>query len=237
MSLLLVSRRRVWIAARHDAEEERLLEEDLVCTKAQTNSLRSRRQQQEQQGRKRQDPVTGGVPRHRPSTMSPHSTPPLYPLLSLSLPHTHVFRAPVIPPYLCLCLYLSSRASIHLSMYPYVYNTTCATLASSPLKNKLRNTTTKAYSNYVKDAERERERLQQQQEQEPDCFHKEEDEAVFCSSGGGGGVCFDKKKRGVFFSFPSSTKTTAANLLAAAAADGVGVCVCVCAFLESGAGN
>jgi hypothetical protein len=42
----------------------------------------------------------------------------------------------------------------------------------------------KSFSNYVKDAERERERSQQQQGKEPDCFHKEEDEAFFCSPGG-----------------------------------------------------
>ncbi len=163
-------------------------------------------------------PATAPAPCH-------HIQPRPYILSSLFLSLTHMHLEPCNPP-------LSLSLSIFSRVYPSIYVSVCVQYNMCyscffSTQEQVAQYDNKSFSNYVKDAQRKRERLQKQQGQEPDCFHKEEDEAVFCSPEGGGGVCFDKMKRGFVF-FPSSTKTTATTLLAAASGDGVGVCVCVC---------
>jgi hypothetical protein len=124
-------------------------------------------------------PATAPAPCH-------HIQPHPYILSSLFLSLTHRYLEPSNPP---LSHSLSLSLSIFSNVYPSIYVSVCVQYNMCyscffSTQEQAAQYDNKSFSNYVKDAERERERSQQQQGKEPDCFHKEEDEAFFCSPGG-----------------------------------------------------
>ncbi len=105
-------------------------------------------------------PATAPAPCH-------HIQPHPYILSSLFLSLTHMYLEPCNPPF-SLSLSLSLSLSIFSRVYPSIYVSICVQYNMCyscffSTQEQAAQYDNKSFSNYVKDAERERERLQQQQ--------------------------------------------------------------------------